>query len=72
MLVGLLLAGMLAVVSLGVTSDVVKIPNSALRFFPQPKYVRQQDKPLVEGKGLDQIGFVARRVLPEEALPRCV
>jgi HlyD family secretion protein len=29
---------------------VVKIPNSALRFFPNPRHVRKEDKPLVEGK----------------------
>ena len=35
-------------------TGVVKVPNSALRFFPLPRYVRSEDKPLVEGKGPDQ------------------
>ena len=30
--------------------DVLKIPNSALRFFPQPQHVRTEDKPLLEGR----------------------
>jgi HlyD family secretion protein len=33
---------------------VLKIPNSALRFFPQPRFVRDQDKPLVEGRGTSE------------------
>jgi HlyD family secretion protein len=34
-------------------TDVVKIPNSALRFFPDLKHVREQDKTLIEGLGAD-------------------
>jgi HlyD family secretion protein len=30
---------------------VVKIPNSALRFFPQRQHVRKEDLPLIDGKG---------------------
>jgi HlyD family secretion protein len=47
-----LLPGMTANISFEVDSrtNVVKIPNSALRFFPQPQYVRVEDKPLLEGK----------------------
>ncbi len=47
-----LLPGMTAAVSFEVDrrADVVKIPNSALRFFPQAQHVRPQDKPLLEGK----------------------
>jgi HlyD family secretion protein len=30
--------------------DCIKIPNSALRFFPQPQHVRTEDKPLLEGR----------------------
>jgi len=47
-----LLPGMTANISFEVDSrtDVVKIPNSALRFFPQPQHVRVEDKPLLEGK----------------------
>jgi HlyD family secretion protein len=47
-----LLPGMTANISFEVDSrtDVVKIPNSALRFFPQPQHVRIEDKPLLEGK----------------------
>ena len=29
--------------------DVVKIPNSALRFYPLPKQVRKEDVPILEG-----------------------
>jgi len=47
-----LLPGMTANISFEVDNrtDVVKIPNSALRFFPQPQHVRPEDKPLLEGK----------------------
>ena len=47
-----LLPGMTANISFEVdrAEKVVKVPNSALRFFPNPKHVRKQDKPLVEGK----------------------
>jgi HlyD family secretion protein len=47
-----LLPGMTASISFEVDrrSDVVKIPNSALRFFPLSQQVRSEDRPLLEGK----------------------
>jgi HlyD family secretion protein len=47
-----LLPGMTASISFEVDrrTDVLKVPNSALRFFPQPQYVRDQDKQLLEGR----------------------
>jgi HlyD family secretion protein len=47
-----LLPGMTASISFEVErrDDVVKVPNSALRFFPQVQHVRPEDKPLLEGK----------------------
>lgn len=46
-----LLPGMTASISFQVDDrqDVVKIPNAALRFFPNAQHVRKQDKPLIEG-----------------------
>jgi HlyD family secretion protein len=37
---------------------ILKIPNSALRFYPNPKQVRPEDRPLVEGvvEGTDEEG----------------
>ncbi len=45
-----LLPGMTASISFVIDEreDVVKIPNSALRFFPLEKYVREQDRKLLE------------------------
>ena len=47
-----LLPGMTANISfqVGDRPDVVKIPNSALRFYPNPAHVRPADLPLVEGQ----------------------
>ncbi len=47
-----LLPGMTANLSFEVDrrEKTVKIPNGALRFFPQPQHVRQEDKELLEGK----------------------
>jgi HlyD family secretion protein len=47
-----LLPGMTANISFEVdrAEKAIKIPNSALRFFPNPRHVRKEDKPLVEGK----------------------
>lgn len=47
-----LLPGMTASISFEVDrrSNVLKIPNSALRFFPQPQHVRAEDKALLEGQ----------------------
>ena len=46
-----LLPGMTAAISFRVDErkDVVKIPNSALRFYPLPKQVRKEDVPILEG-----------------------
>jgi HlyD family secretion protein len=46
-----LLPGMTAAISFQVDErkDVVKIPNSALRFYPNPKQVRKEDVPILEG-----------------------
>ncbi|MFV1968665.1 MAG: efflux RND transporter periplasmic adaptor subunit [Pirellulaceae bacterium] len=46
-----LLPGMTASVSFRVDErhDVVKIPNAALRFYPEAKHVREEDKKLLEG-----------------------
>jgi len=46
-----LLPGMTAAISFQVDErkDVVKIPNSALRFYPSPKQVRKEDLPILEG-----------------------
>jgi len=46
-----LLPGMTASLSFEVDerADVVKIPNSALRFFPKPEQVRPEDRALVDG-----------------------
>jgi len=47
-----LLPGMTASISFEVDrrDRTIKIPNSALRFFPQPQHVRPEDKALLEGK----------------------
>jgi len=47
-----LLPGMTASISFEVDrrDNCIKIPNSALRFFPQPQHVRTEDKPLLEGQ----------------------
>lgn len=51
-----LLPGMTASISFEVDrrSDVVKLPNAALRFFPQPQHVRLEDRHLVEGLQADE------------------
>lgn len=50
-----LLPGMTASLSFRVDErkQVLRIPNAALRFFPDPKYVREVDKKLLEGVGGD-------------------
>lgn len=47
-----LLPGMTPSISFEVDrrDDVIKIPNSALRFFPQAQHVRKEDKSLLDGK----------------------
>lgn len=47
-----LLPGMTTSISFEVDrrTKALKLPNSALRFYPQPRHVRKEDKPLVEGK----------------------
>ncbi len=51
-----LLPGMTASISFEVDrrEDIVKIPNSALRFFPNVLHVRTEDKSLIEGKRDEQ------------------
>lgn len=51
-----LLPGMTANLSFEVDrrSNVRKIPNSALRFFPLPQHVRSEDQPLLEGKAREE------------------
>ncbi len=46
-----LMPGMTASISfeVGETDEVTKIPNAALRFYPDPKYVRVEDRELLEG-----------------------
>jgi len=55
-----LLPGMTASISFEVDErrGILKIPNSALRFYPNPKQVRPEDRPLVEGvvEGTDEEG----------------
>ncbi len=47
-----LLPGMTASISFEVNrqSDIIKIPNAALRFFPQAQHVREADKELLVGR----------------------
>lgn len=47
-----LLPGMTASISFRVdeSEDVVRIPNAALRFYPDVKHVREEDRKLLEGK----------------------
>jgi HlyD family secretion protein len=51
-----LLPGMTANLSFEVDrrDKAIKIPNSALRFFPLPIHVRDQDKPLLEGQAKEE------------------
>jgi HlyD family secretion protein len=51
-----LLPGMTASLSFEVDrrNDVVKLPNAALRFFPQAQHVRPADRHLVEGPTVDE------------------
>jgi HlyD family secretion protein len=62
-----LLPGMTASISFEVDrrDNCVKIPNSALRFFPQPQYVRTEDKPLLEGQ---QDAQAEQEELPDSGL----
>jgi HlyD family secretion protein len=47
-----LLPGMTASISFQISerSNVLRIPNAALRFFPKPEQVRPEDRPLLEGQ----------------------
>lgn len=47
-----LLPGMTASISfqVGKSTNALKVPNSALRFYPQPKQVRPEDRKLLEAK----------------------
>jgi HlyD family secretion protein len=51
-----LLPGMTASISFRVDDreDVMKIPNSALRFYPEKKFVRKQDHELLDGAGWEE------------------
>lgn len=51
-----LLPGMTASISFHVdeSNDVVCIPNAALRFYPEVKHVREEDRKLLEGKDWEQ------------------
>lgn len=51
-----LLPGMTASISFEVErrEGVLKVPNSALRFFPQAQHVREEDKKLLEGRQDDK------------------
>src|SRR5207253_6692304 len=48
-----LLPGMTASISfqVGEAKDVLRVPNAALRFYPQREQVRPEDRPLLEGGG---------------------
>ncbi|MEZ6097489.1 MAG: efflux RND transporter periplasmic adaptor subunit [Pirellulaceae bacterium] len=50
-----LLPGMTANLSFDVErrESALKIPNTAMRFFPEKKYVREQDHPILEGRAND-------------------
>ncbi len=52
-----LLPGMTANLSFEIDkeSDVLKVPNAALRYFPKPEHVRPEDRSLLEGKGEDGV-----------------
>ena len=58
-----LLPGMTAAISFQVDERkaVVKIPNSALRFFPLPKQVRKEDVPILEGTQIKDDGEEAQQ-----------
>ncbi len=51
-----LLPGMTASISFHVDEceDVIRIPNAALRFYPDVKHVREEDRKLLEGKDWEQ------------------
>ncbi len=51
-----LLPGMTASISFHVdeSEDVIRIPNAALRFYPDVKHVREEDRKLLEGKDWEQ------------------
>jgi len=51
-----LLPGMTASISFQVDErkDVVRIPNAALRFYPKPEHVREEDRKILEGATTDE------------------
>jgi Multidrug resistance efflux pump len=65
-----LLPGMTANLSFEVDrrTNVKKIPNAALRFFPQPQHVRKEDKALLEGKIEEQRPASAANEVQETGL----
>ena len=52
-----LLPGMTANLSFQIEkrSDVLTVPNAALRFYPKPDQVRKSDQPIVEGREEDEL-----------------
>ena len=50
-----LLPGMTATISFQVEEkrDIIKIPNPALRFYPDPKFVRLEDRKILEGAAIN-------------------
>lgn len=63
-----LLPGMTASLSFQVDhrDDVIKIPNAALRYYPNPKQVRPQDQPILEGQGQNNSGDAQESDQPPE------
>ncbi len=66
-----LLPGMTASLSFRVDErkHVIKIPNAALRFFPESKYVREADRKLLEGIGGTGGVTAATATRPTRSLP---
>ena len=63
-----LLPGMTASLSFQVEhrDDVIKIPNAALRYYPNPKQVRPADLPILEGQGQNNSDETQESSLPSE------
>ena len=63
-----LLPGMTASLSFQVDhrDDVIKIPNAALRYYPNPKQVRPADLPILEGQGQNNSDETQESSLPSE------
>ena len=63
-----LLPGMTASLSFQVDhrDDVIKIPNAALRYYPNPKQVRPADLPILEGQSQNNSDETQESSLPSE------